>query len=310
MKLSIVIPCYNESENIENSFQTLKKITAKITPNYEIIFVDNGGTDNQLELMKKIYQKNKNHVKIISLSRNFGYQISMTAGIENAKGDAIILIDADLQDPAEMINDFVKKWKEGYDVVYGIRKKRQGTFINRILYKLFYKILAFTSDIFIPRDAGEFGLISKKIAEKINQMPENIRFIRGLRAWVGFKQCGIPYERGNRKKGKSNFNFFFKLYFSLRWYFIFFNQSFIVFLNCWSICFIFIYNTYNLRFTCKVCLFNFNTWLYASIIIVISFFSGFNIVTLGLMGAVLERILIEVKDRPKYLIRESFGLKK
>ena len=135
MRLSAIVPCYNESENIKNMFQSLKKVLNKITPDYEILLVDNGGTDDQLDIMKRIYAKNKKHTKIISLSRNFGYQISMTAGMEHAQGDAVILIDGDLQDPPEMLYSFVKKWREGYDVVYGIREKRKGSFFTSICQK-------------------------------------------------------------------------------------------------------------------------------------------------------------------------------
>tara|TARA_B100001250_G_scaffold32052_1_gene26224 strand:+ start:15164 stop:16099 length:936 start_codon:yes stop_codon:yes gene_type:complete len=306
-KISIVIPCYNESDNIDNTYQLLTNTIKNLVENYDIIIVDNGGTDGQLEIMKTIYEKDKKHVKVISLSRNFGYQISMSAGLEYVESDAVILIDADLQDPPSMIKDFIEKWKKGYDVVYGIREKREGSIIRNFFYRFFYMILNKTSDIEIPRNVGEFGLMSKKVVDQLKLMPENIRFIRGMRSWVGYKQIGIPYSRLERKKGNSKFRFFDNLTLGMDGILSFSTRilTFSSMLGLFTIFISFVIIIYIV------------TWKlfsgdlipgYAAIMVTISFFSGIIIFMLGIAGAFIERIFLEVKSRPKFIVKELWGI--
>ena len=257
--------------------------------------------------MKTIYEKDKKHVKVISLSRNFGYQISMSAGLEYVESDAVILIDADLQDPPSMIKDFIEKWKKGYDVVYGIREKREGSIIRNFFYRFFYMILNKTSDIEIPRNVGEFGLMSKKVVDQLKLMPENIRFIRGMRSWVGYKQIGIPYSRLERKKGNSKFRFFDNLTLGMDGILSFSTRilTFSSMLGLFTIFISFVIIIYIV------------TWKlfsgdlipgYAAIMVTISFFSGIIIFMLGIAGAFIERIFLEVKSRPKFIVKELWGI--
>ncbi|MDY6844295.1 MAG: glycosyltransferase family 2 protein, partial [Thermodesulfobacteriota bacterium] len=206
--ISIIVPCYNERENILTTYEALSNVIDSIKLTCEVIFVDNGGNDGQLEIMKQLHEKYPTTVRVISLSRNFGYQMSISAGLEFATGDAVIVIDADLQDPPELIREFIGKWNEGFDVVYGVRVKRQGSFILRFFYKMFYWIFNKTADIPIPLNSGEFALMNRKVVNEIKAMPEKIRFLRGLRAWTGFRQIGVPYKRLQRAEGKSKFRIF------------------------------------------------------------------------------------------------------
>ena len=305
-KLSIVVPCYNEESNIEPTFSKLDSTVSRLTKDYEIIFVDNGGTDGQLKMMTQVYQNNKSKVRIVSLSRNFGYQMSISAGLEYSKGDAIIIIDADLQDPPSLFSDFIEKWQEGYDVVYGVRTKREGSFFLRPLYAFFYKLFSWTSDIQVPRNAGEFGLISREVADRISDMPERIRFVRGMRAWVGFKQIGISYNREIRGRGKSKFRFFDS--FSLAMDGILsFSTRILTFITLLGI----LTTMFSIFLVAYVLYWRFNSGIeipgYAALMVTISFFSGVIISMLGISGAYIERIFLEVKQRPKYIVAETKG---
>ena len=304
--LSIVVPCYNEAKNINSTFNTLVTELKSLVPSYEIIFVDNGGTDNQLEIMKKLYNQNNDVVRIVSLSRNFGYQMSISAGLEFAKGDAIIIIDADLQDPVSLFGTFIKKWEEGFDVVYGIRNKRRGSFFMKPFYYFFYKLFHWTSDIEVPVNAGEFGLISRKVADKILEMPERVRFIRGLRAWVGFKQTGVPYVRDQRSKGKSKFRFFDTYSLALDGILSFSTRilTFLTLLGFLTLSFSLLLIGYILYWR------YYHGELipgYAALMVTVSFFSGIIIMMLGIIGAYIERIFLEVKERPRFIVEETLG---
>lgn len=205
--ISIVIPCYNEKENIPQMYKRLKKIFAALPYNHEFVFVNNGSTDGSEKIFESLAKKDKK-VTIVKMSRSFyGSQGSYTAGMDQTTGDAVVLIDGDLQDPPEIIPKFIKKWEKGYDVVYGKRVKRKASLLLNIGYKLFYRLFKKLSYIQIPRDAGDFSLMDKKVVDYINKMPERKRFIRGLRAWVGFSSTPVPYQRDERKHGKSNVPF-------------------------------------------------------------------------------------------------------
>jgi len=300
------VPCYNEESNIEPTFSKLDSAASRLTKDYEIIFVDNGGTDGQLKRMKDIYQSNKTKVRIVSLSRNFGYQMSISAGLEYSDGDAIIIIDADLQDPPSMFEVFIEKWKEGYDVVYGLREKRRGSFFMRPFYYLFYKLFYWTSDITVPKNAGEFGLISRNVADKISEMPETVRFIRGMRAWVGFKQIGIPYTRESRSRGKSKFRFF-ETYSLAMDGLLSFSTRMLTFLTLLG----FITIIFSIALISYILYWRYESGEiipgYAALMVTVSFFSGIIIMMIGISGAYIERIFLEVKRRPKFLVAETMG---
>jgi len=305
-KLSIVVPCYNEESNIEPTFSKLDSTVSRLTKDYEIIFVDNGGTDGQLKMMTQVYQNNKSKVRIVSLSRNFGYQMSISAGLEYSKGDAIIIIDADLQDPPAMFETFIDKWKEGYEVVYGLREKRRGSFFMRPFYYIFYKIFYWTSDITVPQNAGEFGLISRNVAEKMLEMPETVRFIRGIRAWVGFKQIGIPYTRDSRSIGKSKFRFF-ETYSLAMDGLLSFSTRILTFLTILG----FLTTLFSVALISYILYWRYDSGEvipgYAALMVTLSFFSGIIIMMIGISGAYIERIFLEVKRRPKFIVEDTIG---
>jgi len=200
-KIAVVIPCFNEEGNIMPMYERLKKAFKNLSYEYNFIYVNNGSTDESDKTFRKLAEKDKK-VNVIYLSRNFyKSQGAYTAGIDYTDADAVVLIDGDIQDPPEKIPELIKKWDEGYDIVYGVRIKRKGSRFRRFAYKAFYRIFQKASYINMPLDAGDFSLIDRKIVDILKQMPERNRYIRGLRAWVGFKSIGVPYIRDERHRG-------------------------------------------------------------------------------------------------------------
>jgi dolichol-phosphate mannosyltransferase len=201
-KISVIPVCYRDEGNIRELYKRLTKVMAEITPNYEIIYVNDRSPDNSQLILEELAEKDK-RLTVMLHSRNFGAQNAFTTGMRQAVGDAVVLMDGDLQDPPELIIKFVKKWLEGYDVIYGERRKREKSMgkMTEFIYHLFYVFFGKLSYIKVPLDAGDFSLIDRKVADQINNLPENDRFLRGLRAWVGFKQIGVRYVRPERFSG-------------------------------------------------------------------------------------------------------------
>ena len=310
--ISIVIPSYNESENIKElcrrTLDIIKKINIK---KYELIFVENGSKDNSLELLKKINSENKS-IKIISLSRNFGYQSAIAVGLKYSENDYVCVMDGDLQDPPEIISKFVEKIKEGYDVVYGIRIKRKGNIIKKLLYNLFYEIYSKLSEIDVPKKSGDFCLMNKKIVKNLNSLSEKNLFIRGLRSWVGFKQIGIEYDRDERYAGKTNFSFFgatalaldgFVSFSLLPLRFILITGVIISLLSFLFFTFLFLVKVFHI-----FGIFDFESLqlpkglTFTNSILTLSL--GLVMFTLGIIGEYVGRIYFEVKNRPNYVINE------
>jgi dolichol-phosphate mannosyltransferase len=204
--LSIVVPCFNEEEVISETFKRLNNFSKQLTDlDVEIIFIDDGSSDSTRELLKK-YAAEDARIKVICFARNFGHQIAVTAGIDAALGDAVVLIDADLQDPPEVVHQMIGKWKEGYDVVYGTRTERPGESAFKLATaRGFYRLLNKLSDVPIPLDTGDFRLMSRAVVDTLRAMPERDRFVRGMVSWVGFKQTGLPYKRAERFAGESKY---------------------------------------------------------------------------------------------------------
>ena len=310
--ISIVIPSYNESENINEIYRrTLEAIKKMKVEKYEIIFVENGSKDNSLDLLKKINSENK-FVKIISLSRNFGYQSAIAVGLKYAENDYVCIMDGDLQDPPEVISKFAEKIIDGYDVVYGVRIKRKANFFKKIFYNLFYEIYSKLSEIDVPKKAGEFCLMNKKVVKILNSLNEKNLFIRGLRSWVGFKQFGVEYERDARYAGKAKFSFFgatalaldgfvsfslVPLRFVLITGIIISLLSFLFFLFLLSIKILHIFGIFD--FTLLVMPKGLTV---ANSILALSL--GLVMFTLGIIGEYVGRIYFEVKNRPNYIINE------
>ncbi len=205
-KVSLVIPMYYEEEVAEECYNRVKKMLNSLA-NYEheIIFINDGSKDKTLEILETIANMDKK-VKVVSFARNFGHQCAVTAGLKYVTGDAIIIIDADMQDPPELIPDMLKLWEQGNDVIYAKRKKRDGESVFKLFTaKMFYKILNGLSDVEIPKDTGDFRLADKKVVDVINSLPEHNKFLRGLFSWVGFKQIPFEYERKERFAGKTKY---------------------------------------------------------------------------------------------------------
>lgn len=206
-KISVVIACFNEEDNIIPLYKRLTVVFKKLPYTYELIFVNNGSTDDSDSIFENLAVKDK-RVKVIFLSRNFyKSQGAYTAGLDLASGDAAVLIDGDLQDPPEKIPDLIKKWQEGYEIVYGVRVRRKETLGRKIGYKIFYRLFKRLSYVTVPLDAGDFSLLDKRVVRIFQELQERSRYIRGLRAWVGFRSCGVPYERQERYRGVSSNSF-------------------------------------------------------------------------------------------------------
>jgi glycosyltransferase involved in cell wall biosynthesis len=203
--LSVVVPCFNEEAGILLCHQQLTKVLDQLSMLYEVIYIDDGSSDRTGELLRGLYSDNP-RVVVLRLSRNFGHQAAVTAGMVVCQGDAVIIIDSDLQDPPELIPKMVELWNQGYQVVYGVRESREGeTAFKLATAKLFYRIINYLSDVEIPLDTGDFRLLDRCVVEAFNQMPERHRFLRGMSSWIGFSQIGLRYKRARRITGETKY---------------------------------------------------------------------------------------------------------
>ena len=303
MMISVVIPAYNEAGNIRVVAQ---KITDQLenTGSFEIIFVDDGSTDSTLEEIKDI-SKNDKSVKYISFSRNFGHQKALKAGLDHAIGDCVISMDADLQHPPELIGELIAKWREGYDVVYTIRKDIQNVgLIKKTTSKLFYKIINIISDVDIPLGAADFRLLDKRVVDEMRTFKENWLFIRGIIAWLGFNQTGIEYAVQDRHLGSSKY--------SLRKMFSFAVQgitSFSIMPLRFSIVIGFVISACAFLYTIYALFMKlyYETAIpgWTSILLSVLFLGGIQLISLGLIGEYLGKMFIETKNRPNYVIKEK-----
>jgi dolichol-phosphate mannosyltransferase len=300
-KISAIIACYQDALAIPIMYQRLVKTFKKIKAPYEIIFVNDGSPDETEEVLKRIVAKDIN-VIAVNHSRNFSSQMAFTSGMEIATGDAVVLLDGDLQDPPEIIEKFYHKWKEGYEVVYGVRTKREAPWLMQIAYKAFYRVFHKLSYIRIPLDAGDFSLIDKKVVEVMKKLPERDRFLRGLRAWVGFKQIGIPYIRAERMFGKStnnllkNFNWATKGIFSFSY----------VPLEMMTILSLFVFFLALLGMMVQIIfkfLFPYTPQGTTTVMVIILFIGAIQMLGLSVLGQYIGKIFEEVKGRPKFIVR-------
>lgn len=306
VQLSIVIPMYNEASNIDSLFERLESVLLTLNTTYEIICVNDGSTDNTLEQAIDRHYRNR-AIKIVNFSRNFGKEIALTAGIDYASGAAVIPIDADLQDPPELIEQLVAKWQEGYEVVYATRRLRQGEgWLKRWTAGGFYRTISKLTPISIPANTGDFRLLDRKVVEALKQMPERTRFMKGLFAWVGFKQTSILFDRLPRLQGKTSWNYWKLWNFALDGI-----TSFSLLpLQVWSYIGLiiaslsFLYATFLII---RTLLFGIDVPGYASLMVAILFLGGIQLLTLGIIGEYLGRVYQEVKGRPLYLVKECYG---
>lgn len=304
MELSIIVPIYNEEKIIKELHNRLSNAVKKITNNYEIIYVNDGSKDNSLIQLEYLTQ-NCEKTYYINFSRNFGHQIAVSAGLDFCKGDAVVIIDGDLQDPPELIPELYKKHKEGFEVVYAKRESREGeTFFKKITAKLFYITLQKLTSIDIPLDTGDFRLIDKKIVECLKKMPEKNKFLRGQISWIGFNQTAVYFKRDPRKFGKSGYPLSKMLSFALDGITSFSNKPLSFVTNTGFILSIFsfliilyaIFSHFFLKRTIT-------GW--TSLIISSMFIGGVQLISIGIIGEYISRINNNVLNRPLYIIKNT-----
>jgi polyisoprenyl-phosphate glycosyltransferase len=305
--LSIVVPCYNEEAVIRETIRRLQDVGDRIRDmSVEFIFIDDGSSDATSALIRQ-FSTVDDRLRLIRFSRNFGNQIAVTAGIDAAEGDAVVLIDADLQDPPEVIHDMLEQWRNGYDVVYATRRKREGeTALKLITAKLYYRILNYLSDTPIPLDTGDFRLMGRNVINVLKAMPERDRFLRGMASWAGFRQTSVSYDRHSRFAGVSKYSLRKMLRFAMDGIFSFSTKPlklsialgvFATVLALAGVLYVFI-----------VRLFTYN-WVEGWIVLMLAFlfFGGVQLISIGVLGEYVGRVYNEIKHRPLYVVSEYVG---
>lgn len=307
MDLSVVIPVLNEVDNVVPLYTRLKSTLNEITKSHEIIFVDDGSTDETVSKIMALRAEDE-AVKLVSFSRNFGHEMANSAGFRNAVGNAVVIIDGDLQDPPELIKDMYEKFKDGFDVVYAKRKKRdKETLLKKITSKMFYRVMKFMSYVELPLDTGDFRLLSRRVVDELNKMNEHNRFFRGLTHWVGFNVTYVEYDRHGRHAGKTKYNYFKLMRLAIDAVLSFSYKP----LKIFSV------------FGITMSLFSFGFMLYwiifkvvtdrpidgwTSTISIILFFFGILMLQISVLGEYIARIYEEVKRRPLYIISKQEGI--
>jgi dolichol-phosphate mannosyltransferase len=307
MLLSVIIPCFNEEAVLRATHERLTRVlTAMNYVDYELIFVNDGSRDRTQEILVAL-QAFDPHVRVLLLSRNFGHQIAVTAGLEVASGVACVIIDADLQDPPELIPRMVQLWREGNEVVYGIRIEREGESRFKLwTAKVFYRLINRMSDTKIPLDAGDFRLVDRKVVDVIKAMPERARFLRGMVSWAGFRQVALPYDRAPRQAGESKYPLTTMIHFAMDGIISFslvplklaiWTGFFAIWIAVAGIIVAIIDRLFEKGLT--------RGW--ASLFVAVLFMGGVQLVSLGILGEYLGRIYTEVKRRPLYVVQERLG---
>ena len=304
---SVVIPLYNEEEVVLECIRRVSGVLEDIDGDYEVIFVNDGSRDRTMELVQKECEKNRK-LKVLSFSRNFGHQIAITAGMDHAQGDAVIVMDADLQDPPEVIKDLIAKYKEGYDVVYAVRSKRKGeTFFKKFTSKIFYRFLRYMCSIDIPVDTGDFRLISRKVCNVMKNLTERNRYVRGLVSWVGFKQAAVEYVREERFAGETKYPLRKMLKLSMDGITSFSTKPLTMSKNLGFLTaaagFI-----YMIVVVLKKFVFGRTVQGWASLAVLILLLGGIQLIMLGFIGEYIARIFDESKNRPLYIIEEKINI--
>jgi polyisoprenyl-phosphate glycosyltransferase len=305
--LSVVVPCLNEEAALRDTHTRLSAALGELPIHVEIIYVDDGSTDGTPEVLRELQGFDK-RIRVVRFSRNFGHQMAITAGLEHATGDAVVIIDADLQDPPETILSFFRKWEEGFDVAYGVRTEREGeTAFKLWTAKLFYRCITRLSDTKIPLDTGDFRLMDRRVVEVLLGMPERDRFVRGMVSWLGFSQVAVPYRRESRVAGVTKFSFFKMLRFAMDGIFSFSIVPLRV--ATWTG---FITSFLSILGIVLVSLEHFlgveglvRGW--TSTMFAVLFIGGVQLICMGIIGEYIGRIYGEAKHRPLYVVRETLG---
>jgi len=304
--ISVVLPVYNERENLDALITRLIPILEKATDgSFEVVLVDDGSHDGSAEILDAFHARDR-RCKVIHFSRNFGHQAALQAGLDEARGEAAILMDADLQDPPEVLDRFISCWRQGYDVVYAVRRKRKEGLVKRTAYAIFYRTMKAVAEIDVPLDAGDFCLLDRRVVNTLVSLRERSRFLRGLRSWVGFKQVGIEYERNARHAGAPKLTLRKLMRLALSGYIGF--SAMPLRAAAW------------LGFTSAGAGFAIAVWVFvskfmeipsprgwASTLAVILFVGGVQLLMLGVIGEYLSRVYDEVRQRPLYIVHSRIG---
>lgn len=305
--ISVVIPVYDEEENLPILYERLRDVLGAYEPDYELIFVDDGCRDSSAAILQELADKDP-HVVVVQLARNFGHQVAISAGLDFSRGKGVIIMDADLQDPPEVLPKFIEKWRQGHDIVYAIRTNRKEGWFKRNAYAFFYRILQRIAAIQIPLDAGDFCLIDRKAVDILTHMPERNRFMRGIRSWIGLDQVGLAYDRDSRYAGQPKFTLSRLIYLALDGLVSF---SYIplraISLLGFTISLISIILA--IAYTIQKLTRGLSPPGFATLIVAIFFLAGMQLTTLGVIGEYVGRIFEEVKRRPLYVVRKVIGAK-
>jgi glycosyltransferase involved in cell wall biosynthesis len=302
--ISIIAPIFNEQENIPELYRRVRDVMSSVHGTWELVLVDDGSTDGSTDAIHALAQQDK-HVRPVIFARNFGHQVAITAGWDYARGEAVIVMDADLQDPPEVIPDMVSKWHEGYEVVYAVRAEREGeSWFKKTTASLFYRIVRRITDVNIPVDSGDFRLMDRKVVDVLKTMREKYRFPRGMSAWVGFRQIGVPYIRAARFSGSTKYPFrkMFKLALNAITGFSYFPLQLATYFGFTSagLSIIAIPVVIIMRLSGHGAFLG-----QATTLIAVLFLGGVQLISLGVLGEYLGRIYDEVKGRPLYIVREA-----
>jgi len=304
--VSLIIPVYNEENSIIPFLTEIRAILENQEEQFELLFIDDGSTDDTVARLEKA-AKEDSSIRILEFSRNFGKEAALTAGLREARGDAVIPIDVDLQDPPSLINDFIRYWKQGYDVVYGERRcRRSDGFVKRKSAEVFYRSFNILSHVKMPANAGDYRLMDRRVVDVVNLLPERNRFMKGIFAWAGFRSIGVPYDRPKRKYGHSKWDYWKLLNFAVGGLMSFTTLP----LRVWSYLGAFIalssiaYGSFIVFWTL---LNGRDVPGYASLITVMLFLGGIQLISLGIIGEYIGRIFVEIKQRPVYVIKRKSG---
>jgi len=301
---SIVVPVYNEAGCLEELYRRVAAVMDGLGEPWELILVDDGSRDGSTEIIKRLAEEDR-RVRPIIFARNFGHQIAVTAGLDYSRGQAVVIIDADLQDPPEVIPELIAKWREGYEVVYAVRSEREGeTWFKKTSAAAFYRLIYRITDVKIPVDTGDFRLMDRKVVDVLNRMREHHRFLRGMSAWVGFRQTGVPYKRAPRFAGETKYPLrkMLRLALTAITGFSYFPLQLATYLGfvAAGLAILAIPVVIILRTTQPQAFFG-----QASTLIAVLFLGGVQLISLGILGEYVGRIYDEVKGRPLYIVREA-----
>ena len=302
-KYSLVIPVYNEEANLQELNSEIKQVMSKLNESYEVIYINDGSRDHSLLVLRDLVKQDKN-VKFLSFSRNFGHQAALTAGLDHAKGQAIISMDSDLQDPPQLLPEMIEKWKQGYEIVYARRKRRHDSFFKKYTALAYYRLLNKFSEVKIPRNVGDFRLIDRKVLDELKGMREKARYLRGMVAWLGFRFTFVDFDRPERKNGKTNYTLtkMARLAMNGILNFSLLPLKLGLFMGLASI---FVGIIFLIYMIIDILLNSTIYQLYKWLAVILLIFAGIQFMFLWIIGEYIGRIHNETKDRPLYVIREK-----